>query len=212
MSKQLETARHARRTVAALILASCAAASMQTARAQSPRAARGQHVVRSTAELVTALTSTPATAISRPTISDVGTGDSLLVSKSDPFSVSESVEYSASVPGPGDLIVQLSSINVGSFVDANLSLNVDSATSLLEGASGVTGTDLLSPLPVSGPETVFFNLTGQATGSLDVGLYSLNVVFEPSTVPLPRSAWLLLAGLAGIGGLLRFKAALPRAA
>jgi len=139
--------------------------------------------------------------------------DSLLASQTDLFTGSQSADFSVNVPGPGDLVVSLTSINVGSWVDANLTLSLDTPTSVLENAIGVTGSELLSPIAVAGPETLFLNVLGQATGSLGVGLYSVNVVFEPtSTVPLPSSAWLLLAGLAAAGGMLRFKTAVPQAA
>jgi hypothetical protein len=182
------------RFAAFALMAGGTLASIQCARADVLHSSRGENVRRP--QIVTAedLAADPAAA--QPG------GDDPLNSQTNLFSGSASADFSVNVPGPGDLLVQLSSINVGSWVDANLSLSLNSASSLLGSASGVTGSDLLSPLPVSGPETVFVNLTGQATGSLDLGLYSVNVVFEPqgTTVPLPGALVLLLSGLVGILG------------
>jgi hypothetical protein len=138
--------------------------------------------------------------------------DSLLASDTNLFSGSQTADFSVNAPGAGDLIVSITSINVGSWLDADLTLSVDTSSSLLQSASNVTTSELLPAIPVSGPETLFLNVLGTATGSLGMGLYSVNVVFQPSTVPLPSSAWLLLAGLAGTGGMLRFKASVPQAA
>jgi hypothetical protein len=191
-----------RHILAGLALVGCAVVSAQPVQAAILHPPRGQDVRRpqqvQAAHLAANLADAPL--------------NGALASQTNLFSGPESADFSINVPGPGDLVVQLSSINVGSWVDADLSLSVNSATGLLETVSGVTGTDLLSPLAVTGPEQLFVNLTGQATGSLDLGLYSVNVVFQPSAVPLPSSAWLLVAGLAGLGGMLRFRTAVPRAA
>ena len=45
-----------------------------------------------------------------------------------------------------------------------------------------------------------------ATGSLDLGLYSMLLTFTPSsspTVPLPASGWMLLTGMFVLAGLAR---------
>jgi hypothetical protein len=135
-----------------------------------------------------------------------------IFASSNMFSGSLSADFSFNVPGPGSLIVSLSSINDGSWVGADLDLSLDTPKGVLESASGISGIDQFAPIQVYGPETLFLNVLGQATGSIG-GLYSVDVAFQPSgsTVPLPSSAWLLLAGLAAAGGILRFKASLPRA-
>ena len=203
MNRPATIAECVRHILTGLALVGCAAVSAQAVQAAIPHPARGENVRRpqevQAVHLAANLANAPV---------PIGT----LASQTNLFSGPESADFSIDVPGPGDLLVQLSSINVGSWVDADLSLSVNSATGLLESASGVTGTDLLSPLAVTGPEQLFVNLTGQATGSLDLGLYSVNVVFQPSAVPLPSSAWLLVGGLAGLGGMLRFRTAVPRAA
>jgi hypothetical protein len=53
-----------------------------------------------------------------------------------------------------------------------------------------------------GPGTYFAHITGQAGGTLDLGIYSLSVTFQ-SAVPLPAS-WMLLTGVFVLMGLARF--------
>jgi len=50
-----------------------------------------------------------------------------------------------------------------------------------------------------GPGTYFAHLTGTAGGSLDLGLYSISLDFQPAgVVPLPASGGLLLIGLLAV--------------
>jgi hypothetical protein len=65
---------------------------------------------------------------------------------------------------------------------------------------------------IAGAGSYFGYVTGMASGPLDLGLYSLNITFDPAQpVPLPASVWMLLAGLAAAAGALRYRSALPYA-
>jgi hypothetical protein len=51
--------------------------------------------------------------------------------------------------------------------------------------------------------TYFAHVMASASGATDVGLYSLNISFVPSAVPLPMSEWLLVVGVLMLFGLTR---------
>jgi hypothetical protein len=56
---------------------------------------------------------------------------------------------------------------------------------------------------VGGAGTYFAHVMASASGPADVGLYSLNISFVPSAVPLPMSEWLLVAGVLMLFGMTR---------
>jgi hypothetical protein len=54
-----------------------------------------------------------------------------------------------------------------------------------------------------GAGTYFAHIMAAASGPADVGLYSLNLSFVPSAVPLPMSEWMLVIGVLMLFGLTR---------
>ncbi len=136
--------------------------------------------------------------------------DSLLISPTELFSGQMSAGYEVDVPAPGSLYVDLSVIDYAPGVQSDLSLILASGTQILGSLIDVTGSTSLPVITIGSPTTLFAYVLGEATGSLNLGLYSLDVIFRPngavppSPVPLPSSVWLLLGGLAAIGGMLRY--------
>lgn len=103
---------------------------------------------------------------------------------------------SFSVSGPGTLTVELSNVAWPEQL-ASLNMVVSSPTGLLGPEMGA-GTESFQ---VTGGE-IFAQWFGTAQGPLDVGVYALNIEFQPSgvtPVPLPTSIALLVSGLALIG-------------
>lgn len=137
--------------------------------------------------------------------------DTLLISPTELFSGQTAAGYQVNVPGPGSLFVSLSDIAYTSGVSADLTFFLTEGANVLESAIDTTASQTIFPaLSIGSASTLYAYLGGNATGPSDTGLYSLDVVFRPngdappSPVPLPPSIWLLLGGLAGIGGVLRF--------
>jgi hypothetical protein len=106
-------------------------------------------------------------------------------------------------PSDGTIKVQLTNLAWPERL-SNLSFAATTATSVLSSMAD-SSVDTLS-FQLGGPGTYYAHVTGTAQGALQVGLYSLRVTFQPSNAPpavgLPGSAGLLLAGLAGMLGLL----------
>ncbi len=140
--------------------------------------------------------------------------DTLLISPTELFSGSTAAGYQVNVPGPGSLFVNFSNIDYAPGVASDLSLLLVSGADVLGSLVNETGSASLPTISVSGASTLFAYVVGAATGSLNLGLYSLDVVFRPngpsdpngppSPVPLPSSIWLMLGGLAAIGWTLRY--------
>jgi hypothetical protein len=106
--------------------------------------------------------------------------------------------YAFTAPGAGTLTVQLDDI-VWPTALTNLGLSINSPSSVL-GSMSVDGS---MNITVSHAGTYYANVSGQAGGPFDIGLYSLQVDFTPAgtPVPLPGAIVLLLGGLGLLGGL-----------
>jgi hypothetical protein len=104
----------------------------------------------------------------------------------------QSSVFSFDAPGPGTITVELTSLN---WPQPLSSLNF----------LATSGNNVLSAWSGSGSATRFFQIgsggmffadvTAIAGGPLDVGVYSLSLIFTPATpVPLPAAGGLLLGG------------------
>jgi hypothetical protein len=108
----------------------------------------------------------------------------------------QSFEQSFNVSGPGTLTVTLTNVPWPEQL-ANLNLVVGTANGLLGPEMGA-GTETFD---VTGGR-VFVQWFGTAQGPLDAGVYSMDIVFNPSgimPVPLPASVALLASGLILLG-------------
>jgi len=125
--------------------------------------------------------------------------DNLLVSQSTMISGTFSGVYSFSTTQAGTLNVKLENIAWPERLAA-LSCNLYNS----EGMLGSIATDGSLSVSVSSAGTYFTHLFAQAAGALDLGVFSLQVSFEPgvTAVPLPAAGWLLFATL-GLFGLHR---------
>jgi hypothetical protein len=83
-----------------------------------------------------------------------------------------------------------------------LSFMISTSTQALQSSWTPVTTSLTDSLKV-GPGTYFAHINGTAGGTLDLGIYSLYVTFNPSVVPLPASGWMLLTGVFVLIGLSR---------
>jgi hypothetical protein len=108
----------------------------------------------------------------------------------------QTVSDSFSVSGPGTLTVTLQDMAFPTPL-ANLGLVVSNAQGLLGPESGA-GT---MTYQVGGPERIYVEALATAGGSLDTGVYGLDVMWKPSVtpVPLPTSLALLASGLLILG-------------
>jgi len=100
------------------------------------------------------------------------------------------------VPSQGTLNIELNNIP---WPEALSSLNfmLSSSSQVLASMSMPESSN--SDSVQVGPGTYFAHLTGTAAGSLNVGLYSITVDFQPGgVVPLPTSGGLLLIGLLAV--------------
>ena len=136
-----------------------------------------------------------AGALPQPAAADMVTAENL-VSQSTLVINQQSNVYSFSAPGAGTLYVTLQDV-VWPTPLASLAMSVNSPSSAL----GTLNVDGEMDLTLSKGGTYYVDVTGQAGGSLDLGLYSLQVNFLPQgAVPLPGSVALLLGGLLALGG------------
>ena len=124
--------------------------------------------------------------------------DQILVAQTSMISGTVSTVDSFTAPAAGTITIQLANIpwpaalSSLSFFASSASQVVASGT-VPQGSGPVSGT-LLDSFQVT-PGTYFAHITGTAApGSLDLGLYSMQVSFAPA-VPLPATAWLLVGGL-----------------
>jgi hypothetical protein len=104
--------------------------------------------------------------------------------------------YAFTAPGPGTLTIDLTDVPWLAQL-SSLSFSVDSSQSVLGTMSGAG--QLTVTLSQAG--TYYADVTGQAGGPLDLGVYSLQVGFQPQVapVPLPGAILLTLCGLAILG-------------
>lgn len=104
---------------------------------------------------------------------------------------------SFNVSGPGTLTVQLSNVA--------WPVPLGSLNAVISSASGLLGPEMgagTSSFKVMGAGEIFAQWFGTAQGPLDVGVYALNIDFQPigvTPVPLPTSIALLASGLALLG-------------
>jgi hypothetical protein len=104
--------------------------------------------------------------------------------------------YSFTAPGPGTIYVALEDILWPAPL-ASVGMSVNSPTGVL-GTLNVTGE---MDLTLSKGSTYYVDVTGQAAGSLNLGLYSVSVNFVPQgAVPLPGTLALVFGGLLALGG------------
>jgi hypothetical protein len=108
--------------------------------------------------------------------------------------------FSFSAPAGGILDVRLSDLDWPSPL-ANLTLSITSADQVLGTLNGAGEKDFT----LGSAGTYYAHLTGQTTGSLELGAYGLMVYFQGAVapVPLPASITLLFGGLAATAWSLR---------
>ena len=131
--------------------------------------------------------------------------DSILLAQTTLVSGSQSTVDSFSTPGAGTVTVDLQSLSWPSALSA-LSFSATSASQVLASmnATGLIGD--VATFNVGTAGTYYAHILAAAGGSLDLGIYSLNMSFSPtgtSTVALPASGWLLLTGMFVLAGLVR---------
>jgi hypothetical protein len=105
---------------------------------------------------------------------------------------SQTFEQSFNITGPGTLMVTLSNVSWPAPL-ASLSMVLGNSNGLLAPEMGA-GSEMFSV--TGGP--LFLQWFGTAQGPLDLGVYSMQVVFDPSSiipVPLPPSILLLASAL-----------------
>jgi hypothetical protein len=149
--------------------------------------------------------------------------DQILVAQTSLVTGTVSTVDSFMAPAAGTVTIELSNLPWPTAL-SSLSFFAGTATQVL--ASGTVPTApagaggmMLESFQVTSPGTYFAHVTGTATpsGTLDLGLYSMQVSFAPA-VPLPAAGWLLGGGLlvlAGLGrrlGFLKAGGPLPAAA
>ena len=122
--------------------------------------------------------------------------DTVLLAQTTMISGTESTVDSFTVPSQGTLNIELSNIP---WPEALSSLNFLLSNSSQVLASMTTPPNSASDSVQVAPGTYFAHLTGTAAGSLDLGLYSVTIDFQPAgVVPLPTSGGLLLIGLLAV--------------
>jgi hypothetical protein len=121
----------------------------------------------------------------------------------------ESATFSFTTPGAGTVTAQLTNLNWPQVL-SSLSFMASSPSQVLASWSDPTqpgtGTQTQTlTFQVAHPGTYFANVTAQAGGPLDIGVYSFSLHFSngASPVPLPASGWLLAAAVIVLLGMLR---------
>jgi hypothetical protein len=120
----------------------------------------------------------------------------VLLSQSTMVINQQSNVYDLTAPGPGTLSVQLEDVAWPNPL-SSLTFSLDSASSVL----GWVASDGELSLSIARGGSYYVDVSGQAGGALDLGLYSLQVDFCPQNeVPLPAALGLMLCGLGILGG------------
>jgi len=120
--------------------------------------------------------------------------DMMLLSQTTLVTGTESTVVPFTIPSPGSVQVTLSNIAWPQSLES-LSFMLSSSDDVL--GSWSTSSSSVQSYNVT-PGTYFAHVTGTAAGSLDLGLYSISVSFQPAgVVPLPASGVLLLCGVLG---------------
>ena len=128
--------------------------------------------------------------------------DTMLLATTNLVAGSSADTFSFEAPSPGTVTVELSNLAWPEPLSA-LSFSATTATNVLESWSApAAGGAQVESFHV-GSGTYFAHVMATATGSLDLGLYSLMLTFTPSAVPLSASAWMLLIGVLVLFGLIR---------
>jgi hypothetical protein len=136
-----------------------------------------------------------AGALPQPAAADMVTAENLVLQSTLVINQQSNV-YSFSTPGAGTLYVSIEDV-LWPVPLASFNMSVNSPTSVL-GTMNVGGEMALTVSQAGGYSV---NVNGTAGGSLDIGLYSLQVNFLPQgAVPLPGSLALMLGGLFALGG------------
>jgi hypothetical protein len=123
----------------------------------------------------------------------------MLISQTTLVTGSESTVDSFTVPTAGSVTVELSNLPWPQAL-SSLSFTATSANQVLSSWS-TQGTSVES-LQL-GPGTYFAHIGATTAGPLDLGLYSLTLSFQPTTVPLPSSGGMLGIALLVLLGLTR---------
>lgn len=115
----------------------------------------------------------------------------MFVSETTLVSGTDSSVASFTVTSAESVTVQLSNIPWPQML-SSLSFMLSTADSVIGAWSGDTSTVETYQLS---PGTYYAHITGTASGSVDLGLYSLSIGTQPAPVPLPAGGALLLGGL-----------------
>jgi hypothetical protein len=113
-----------------------------------------------------------------------------------------SADFSFVAPGSGTVTATLMNQSWGPVQPlSNLSFMANTGTNVLSSWQATVPSTTESFQVGAG--TYFAHIMASATGTLDIGVYSLNLSFVPSAVPLPASVMMLLFGLIALYGLSR---------
>jgi hypothetical protein len=142
----------------------------------------------------------------------LASADTILVEASPLISGTQSNVYSLAAPSAGSVTVSLSNLGWPERL-ASLSFALATSSGVLKTFSG----EGQQTFDLGSAGTYYAIVTGKAQGHWDLGMYSLRMSFSALSgpggpaVPLPAAAWLLLSGIAGVFGLMRWKQELPPA-
>jgi hypothetical protein len=119
-------------------------------------------------------------------------------------SVISDVGYTFMLSGPGTLSVSLKDLSWPTSSLTDLSFTANSATGVLGQFNGAG----MASYAITGAGTFYAYVTGEATNPVNgpaygAGVYTLDINFTPSVVPLPASLGLMLAALLGFAVLQR---------
>jgi hypothetical protein len=128
----------------------------------------------------------------------------MLLATTDLVAGSAADTFSFTTPSSGTVTAQLTSLPWPVPL-ASLTFSATDASSVLASWSGTPSSSSAPYVETFqvGSGTYYAHVNAAATGSLDLGLYSLLLTFKPSAVPLPASDWTLLAGVLALFGLAR---------